>query len=176
MKIILSMAVALFLIGCGDEKSTVEETKATAPVHTEVAKKVAPEAQKVVEHVAKQKAAVVEKAKAVEADVAKKAAAVEKKVVAKTAEVKEVTKSVTTKVDGAKLFIKCASCHGMHAEKKALGKSQVIKDWDASKIVTALKGYKDGTYGGPMKGVMKGQVSNLDDAQIDALAAYISKL
>jgi len=41
-------------------------------------------------------------------------------------------------------------------------------------IVTALKGYKDGTYGGAMKGMMKGQVSKLSDADIDAIAAEIT--
>lgn len=56
----------------------------------------------------------------------------------------------------------------------ALGKSKIIKNWDASKIVAALKGYKDDTYGGVMKGVMKGQVANLSDEEIEALGAYIS--
>ena len=75
--------------------------------------------------------------------------------------------------DGAALFKKCVACHGANAEKKALGKSQIIKGWEASKTVAALKGYKDGTYGGPMKGVMKGQVAPLNDAQIESLAKYI---
>jgi len=78
--------------------------------------------------------------------------------------------------DGAALFKKCVSCHGASAEKAALGKSQVIKGWDAAKTVEALKGYKAGTYGGPMKTVMKGQVAALSDADIDALAAYIAGL
>ena len=38
-----------------------------------------------------------------------------------------------------------------------------------------MKGYKDGSYGGPMKGVMKGQVTKLSDADIQALAEQISK-
>ena len=75
--------------------------------------------------------------------------------------------------DGASLYNKCAACHGKSGEKKALGKSQAIKGWDATKTVAALNGYKDGTYGGPMKGLMKGQVKSLDDAQIEALAKYI---
>ncbi len=72
-------------------------------------------------------------------------------------------------------FAPCASCHGATAEKSALGKSQIIKGWEASKIEAALKGYKDGSYGGPMKGVMKGQVARLTDADIKDLAAQISK-
>lgn len=78
--------------------------------------------------------------------------------------------------DGATLYNACAGCHGANGEKAALGKSQVIKGWDKEKIVTALKGYKDGSYGSAMKGVMKGQVARLDDAKIDALATYISSI
>lgn len=68
----------------------------------------------------------------------------------------------------------CAACHGANAEKKALGKSQVIKGWEASKVEAALNGYKNGTYGGPMKGVMKGQVARLSEADIKDLAAQVS--
>ena len=75
--------------------------------------------------------------------------------------------------DGAALYKACAACHGASGEKKALGKSEVITGWEASKTVAALNGYKDGTYGGAMKGLMKGQVKALDDAQIEALAKYI---
>ena len=78
--------------------------------------------------------------------------------------------------DGAELFKKCISCHGAKAEKSALNKSQIIAGWDAAKIEAALKGYKAGTYGGPMKGLMKGQVGTYSDADIAAVAAYISTL
>jgi cytochrome c len=77
--------------------------------------------------------------------------------------------------DGATIFKRCAGCHGMNAEKHALGKSEVIKGWSADKIVSALKGYKAGTFGGAMKGVMKGQVASLSDADMHAVAEYISK-
>ena len=75
--------------------------------------------------------------------------------------------------DGAKLYKSCGACHGASGEKKALGKSAVIKGWDATKTIEALNGYKAGTYGGAMKGLMKGQVKALDNAQIEALAKYI---
>jgi len=157
MKIVLSALVALFLLGCNESKSTTHEvTKATTPKSEVVEKvavveeKVAPKEEKVV--VAEEKVTPTETKEAV---------------------VEEV---VPVKIDAAKLFVSCSSCHGAHAEKKALGKSHIIAGWKASKIVAALKGYKDGTYGGPMKAVMKGQASKLSDAQIDALADYISKL
>ena len=75
--------------------------------------------------------------------------------------------------DGADVYKKCSACHGATAEKKALGKSAVIKGWKAEKTVAALKGYQAGTYGGSMKGLMKGQVTSMDDAQIEAVAKFI---
>ena len=75
--------------------------------------------------------------------------------------------------DGAALYKKCAGCHGVNAEKKALGKSAVIKGWESAKTVEALKGYKAGTYGGAMKGLMKAQVTSFDDAKIESIAKYI---
>lgn len=78
--------------------------------------------------------------------------------------------------DGAKIYNSCAGCHGANAEKAALGKSAVIKGWDVEKTFAALKGYKDGSYGGAMKGVMKGQVTRLSDADIKAVAEHISSL
>jgi len=73
-------------------------------------------------------------------------------------------------------FNACAACHGANGEKKALGKSQVIAGWDVAKTTAALNGYKDGSYGGAMKGVMKGQVMRLSDADIADLAAQIAAM
>ena len=67
----------------------------------------------------------------------------------------------------------CVSCHGANFEKKALGKSKIVKDMSKEEIIKALKGYKDGYYGGAMKGTMKPQVANLSDADIAALADAI---
>jgi len=77
--------------------------------------------------------------------------------------------------EGADLFKKCAACHGQQGEKAALGKSKIIKDMSKDQISAALKGYKDGSYGGASKALMKGQVAALNDAQISALAAHIAK-
>jgi cytochrome c553 len=70
----------------------------------------------------------------------------------------------------------CASCHGATFEKAALGASQIVKGWDAAKIETALKGYKDGSYGGAKKAIMLGQVSKLTDADITDLAKQIAAM
>jgi len=73
----------------------------------------------------------------------------------------------------AALFQKCAACHGGHAEKSALNQSAVISEWSAERIVSAIVGYQDGTYGGAMKTLMQNQVKDLSRAQIEALADYI---
>lgn len=78
-------------------------------------------------------------------------------------------------LDGATLFKTCAGCHGAHAQNKAMGRSQVIKGWPASKVSDALHGYQKGTYGGAMKAIMKGQASKLSDAEISAVAEFVSK-
>ena len=78
--------------------------------------------------------------------------------------------------DGAAVYKSCVGCHGVNGEKKALGKSEIITGWKVDQTIAALKGYQDGTYGGAMKGVMKGQVSRLDDAKIKAVAEHISTL
>lgn len=69
----------------------------------------------------------------------------------------------------------CKGCHGQNFELKAMNVSKVVKDMTKEDIVTALKGYKDGSYGGAMKAVMAGQVTKLDDAGIEAMAAEIKK-
>ena len=135
MKIMISVALAFFLIGCGSDSDTQEVKKevktVVAPVKAEVKETQKPKVE-----------------------------------VATKSEVKS----------GKEIFSACLGCHGADASKKALGKSHVIKGWDAQKITDALDGYKAGTYGGSMKGLMKSQASKLSDADIKAVAEYISKL
>ena len=82
-----------------------------------------------------------------------------------------------TPLNGHTIFVrKCASCHGLNAEKAALNKSQVIAGWNKKRTLSALKGYQDGSYGSSLKGIMKGQASALSDEQIEAVSEYISTL
>jgi cytochrome c553 len=71
-------------------------------------------------------------------------------------------------------YKKCAGCHGANGEKVALGKSKVIKDLSKQEFIDAMHGYKNGTYGGPMKGLMKGQAAPLSDAEIIEMAEFIT--
>ncbi len=67
----------------------------------------------------------------------------------------------------------CAGCHGQNFEKKAMGKSLVVKDMSMKAIVDSLKGYKNGTYGDTMKEMMVAQVKNVKDADLEAMAMLI---
>ena len=69
----------------------------------------------------------------------------------------------------------CKGCHGANFEKHALGKSKIVKDLTKAEVAQALIGYKNGTYGGPMKGDMKGQVSKYSEADLKAAAEQIGK-
>ncbi len=91
---------------------------------------------------------------------------------------KPVTSDKTTApLSGHLLFAqKCASCHGQHGEKAALNKSQVIAGWEKEKSITALNGYQNDTYGSGLKAIMKGQVSSLNEEQIQAISEYIAAL
>ncbi len=200
-----SLVVAAFLIGCGDKDgaSVADSVKDAANGAVESTKSVAKDAASAAVESAKDAAshavdAVKEGAKdaveatkeaatgavdaakdaahdAVEAtkDATKEAAAVATGAVAATA---EKVAEVAGDTEGKAKFAKCVACHGANGEKKALGASQVITGWDAAKSEAALKGYKDGSYGGAMKGVMKGQVASYSDADIAAVSKYISTL
>jgi len=177
MKIALFTLATLLLLGCSDEKQGTTEQSSAAK--TPVEKTQTTVASTKVE----EKTTVTQEPKKVES-VEPVATKVEKKVevpvkaasVEKAVERKVEAPVVATKIDGAVLFKGCVSCHGANAQKKALGKSQIIQGWESSKTLAALKGYKDGSYGSSMKGVMKAQVTKFSDDELKALAEYISTL
>jgi len=178
MKIVLSVILTIFLMGCGEDKPATtkdELTKQVAQTLDEVSQK----SEKVVTEVKENIVEVSQETKkttqeAVEEMQKKAEVAVEKSRVA----VANVIAPAPSKpaIDGQTVYKACIGCHGVNAQNKALNKSQVIKGWKSSKIIEALHGYKDGTYGSTMKGVMKSQVSKLSDEDIKAVAEYISKL
>ncbi len=86
-----------------------------------------------------------------------------------------LTLTGTLMADGAAAYKKCAACHGAQGEKAALGKSKIMNTMTKDEIVVSLKGYKDGTYGGAMKGLMKGQVAAMSEADMTAVAELIGK-
>ena len=70
----------------------------------------------------------------------------------------------------------CKGCHGAKFEKSALGKSKIVANLTEEEIANSLIGYKNGTYGGPMKGIMKGQVARYSDEELKASVAEILKV
>jgi cytochrome c-type protein NapB len=67
----------------------------------------------------------------------------------------------------------CAGCHGQNFELSAMGKSKIVKDMSLKEIMDALKGYKNGTYGDSLQGMMKVQVREMKDSEIEATALLI---
>ncbi|MEN8146058.1 MAG: c-type cytochrome [Campylobacterota bacterium] len=82
--------------------------------------------------------------------------------------------SILAAADGAALYKKCVSCHGAAGEKHALNKSKVINEMSKEELVAALKGYKDGSYGGAMKALMTGQVASYSEDDINTVAEFIA--
>ncbi len=159
MKYIITFVAALLLLGCSQEQKSSSTTAAVTTKKAAPVKKV---------EVAKVEATEVEK---VIAKAPAEAPVVEEKV----ADVLPVV--AVSSFDAVGTFKrKCGGCHGANGEKAALGKSQIITGWEVVKTAEALNGYKDGSYGGAMKGLMASQVSSLSESDINALAKHISEL
>ncbi len=181
MKIIIPLVCTLFLLGCNDTKST---EKASAVQNTNaIAQEVnLTSALQEIDVAQPKVVASIETDTVVKTEV--KTVSIVKEEVKKPSvskEVKEIkpqaVKEKHTEVDSSALYgAKCASCHGSKGEKPALGKSQVIAGWTASKIEDALKGYQAGSYGKEMKAVMQGQTKSLSAEEIQSLSKYISTL
>jgi len=162
-QLILAGMMASLILGCAENKK--EDNKAPEikiEQNTQIEKETASVEKQVEEKIQKEQTT---------------EAKLEEKIEDKETKEKVVEEKVaTTEVSGEALFKTCASCHGTKGEKKALGKSQVITGWDKQRTLDSLNGYKDGTYGGVMKGIMKPHVDNKTPEELEALADFISKL
>jgi len=69
----------------------------------------------------------------------------------------------------------CINCHGKHFEKSALNQSKIVKDMTQNEIEKALIGYKLGTYGKGLKGIMKGQLLKFNENELKIIAKYIKE-
>jgi len=79
--------------------------------------------------------------------------------------------------DGATVYKQCAGCHGKHGEKQAIGRSAIITKQSPKLTIKQLKAYKAGTLNlHGMGAVMKKNVAKLSNAEIKAVANYISHL
>ena len=174
-KLLLGSAVAIALLtGCGDDKK--ESTQANQAMPEIKKEEITANKTSAVEKVKENNEKIEEPKETTTTVVQTK----EKVIIAPDkieGDIKEIQKESTeVGVDASTLYTTCSSCHGEKAEKLALGKSQVIAGWDKQRIIDALNGYKNGSYGGIMKNIMTGQVKNKTDAEIEALADLISKM
>ena len=177
--IFIATSLVALLVGCVDS-STGAAARADMEGDKQTETKTAPAPK------AKEKAPVAQKADLAPATKAvapaKETTPAEAEVVAATekatpaaeetpAEAPAKTAPVTTSVD----LNACIACHGAQFEKVAMGVSKVVKEMSKEDIVTALKGYRDGSYGASMRALMQGQVSSWDDAKIKAVAEQIKQ-
>ncbi|MDD5360203.1 MAG: c-type cytochrome [Sulfurovaceae bacterium] len=87
------------------------------------------------------------------------------------------TAAAPAATDAKTLYAACAACHGADGKTAALGKSAITAGQAKDVLLTKMKGYKAGTINLTGNGpVMQGQMANLNDEQMEALAEYISKL
>jgi len=181
------IAASLLLVGCGDS-ATGAEAKASHETKTEAhateakapeAKSAATEAKEAAA-VAVEKATEAVKAKAAEVKevVAEKAtAAVESTKAAAASAVAAATAAVSSEPDGKALYAKCAGCHGADGKTKAMGKATPLAGQPAADLETKMAGYKAGTINVVgMGALMKGQVAGFSEADMKAVATYVSGL
>ena len=178
--ITLSLVAATFLFtACGEKAkdtttTAVESTKEAAHNIVDASKEAA------------EKAVIVAKKAAVDAEIAaKKALEATKEATSKAmADAKSAvnnttdsTKEVEVNTAGKAAYAKCAGCHGVDGQTKALGKAPIIGGLPKTELVKMLNAYKAGTRNEVGMGtLMKGQVASMDDASIEAVATYISTL
>lgn len=170
MKIVISAVLALFLIGCSSDESKQVQNEEPTQIVQDVEQEIVveePEQEVIVEETEQE--TVVEDAE--------QEIIIEDTVdLTEVGIVEDVVVVETSIEDGGVIYKACSTCHGVNAEKAALGKSKIIQGWSTDQVAEALYGYKNGTYGAAMKGIMKAQVSKLSDEDIELVAEYISTL
>ena len=176
--IVLSVATVAILTFSGCDKAD-KAAEATKQATTEVATATKDAASKTAEAAKETANKAVEATKEAAHDVAQKAKETANKATEAVKETAEKAKEAVAGADdkGAALYAKCKSCHGADGKTKALGKSEVIAGQSADELVKKLTEYKAGTRNvAGMGTLMKGQVGNMSDEDIKALATYISNL
>lgn len=174
MKSLIPVISALLLLGCSNEASKSESTTQLSTPPSAIEENVTESSTETTPSPVEEASSASSQPAASTPPVAQAAAPTPTPKAAQTAAPKA---PVAASVDGGALYSqKCASCHGVKAEKAALNKSQIIANFSEAQVKEALKGYQAGTYGKEMKTLMQGQAKGLNDAQVDALAKHISTL
>ena len=188
---LISLVTAAFLFaGCGEEKAdtTSAAVEQSAPVAQEEAAPAVTEevvAEEVVEEApAEANVTATDAAPATEANTTTEAPAETNATEAPATETNATTEEAAAPVEeapaeapGKALFTTCAACHGPDGKTLALGKGAVIAGQSKADLLEKMHAYKAGTRDITGNGMlMKGQMAALSDADMDALADYISSL
>jgi len=91
-------------------------------------------------------------------------------------ETNTIKENVLVDVSSPGIYSMCAECHGTDGKNRAFGRSKVIAGWDASRVEKSIYAIINGTYKGPMSGIMRTRVQNLSDEEIKEVSIYVSKL
>ncbi|WP_373028577.1 cytochrome c [Sulfurovum sp.] len=161
------------------KKDTVSAVEAAKIKAAEIAEAAKIEAEKIAATAAeKTKAAkVAAEVKAVDAAAAVKEKTVELTEAATNAVASVMPASSTAAPVAPEAYAKCVGCHGADGKTKALGKSSVIAGQDKAAIIDSMNAYKAGTKNVVGMGMlMKGQAASMSDAEIEAVAEYLSQL
>jgi cytochrome c553 len=161
------------------KKDTVSAVEAAKIKAVEIAEAAKIEAEKIAAAAAK-KAEVAKsaaEAKAVEAAAVVKEKTVELKEAASEAVASAMPASSTSMPVAPEAYAKCVGCHGADGKTKALGKSAVIAGQNKEALITSMNEYKAGTKNVAGMGMlMKGQAASMSDADIEAVAEYLSQI
>lgn len=157
------------------KKDTVNAVEAVKVKVTEVAASAKVEAGKIADAAAEKAA---EAKVATEAKASEAVAAVKEKAAELTESATAAIASATSEVPAEPAaYAKCKGCHGADGKTKALGKSAVIAGQDKAALITSMNEYKAGTKNVAGMGMlMKGQVASMSDADIEAVAEYLSQI
>ena len=138
------LTMAIFSIGCDNKQTTNSSAseptikKVNNSITTSVesiAKKVEQVAQNVQSSTVLVAKDMVQKAKETQKTISQTTATDVKDQVAEVStSMLKIVKDTMSTPDATVLYKNCAGCHGATAEKKALGKSRVIKGWEAVKL------------------------------------------
>ncbi|MDX1809751.1 MAG: cytochrome c [Sulfurospirillaceae bacterium] len=78
--------------------------------------------------------------------------------------------------EGAHIFKRCSVCHGLHAQKHALGKSDIIAHYSEKRIERALKNYRAAIEHDSDAMIMNAQAKHMNNKQIHDVALYVKTL
>lgn len=95
----------------------------------------------------------------------------------KAEKVSDAASEAIASISAPAAYAKCKGCHGADGKTVALGRSAVLAGQDKATLIASINEYKAGTRNlAGMGSLMKGQVISMSDADIEAVAEYLSSV